>query len=238
MSAVTQAKSRRLWLIRHAQASFGSDDYDVLSKVGHEQSQRLAAWLVAHPDLAFSHVCRGTLRRHKETLAAIELAFSNANRPLPEVVEDEDWNEFDYAGIVRAYATSRLDDLVDAAVRDPSNRRAVHALLAAALREWALGNLNGVAESWQAFGSRIARAREKLQSAPPGKILVVSSAGPIAQCAQAALGCDAERTVALNIALRNTAVSEFRARETWEMQIWNMLPHLSSPADHEVVTYY
>jgi broad specificity phosphatase PhoE len=235
---MAESKSGRIWLIRHAQASFGSDDYDVLSNIGHEQSKRLAAWLVAHPDLSFAHVTRGSLRRHKETLAAIELAFSTAKRTLPAAVEDADWNEFDYEGIVRAYATTRQDDLVDAAVRDPSNRRAVHALLAAALREWALGTLDGVTESWPAFGARVARARERLPSARGGKILVISSAGPIAQCAQAALGCDAERTVALNIALRNTAVSEFRARTGWEMQIWNMLPHLSAPSDHEVVTYY
>ena len=235
---MAEPTSGRIWLIRHAQASFGGDDYDVLSALGHEQAARLAAWLVAHPELSFAHVCRGTLRRHKETLAAIEHAFSMANRALPDTVEDADWNEFEYDAIVRAYASSRNDDLVLAATRDPSNRRAVHALLAAALRDWALGELNDVPETWQTFSARVARARQRLLSAPRGKILVVTSAGPIAQCAQAALGCDAERTVALNIALRNTAISEFRARALWEMQIWNMLPHLSSPADHEVVTYY
>jgi broad specificity phosphatase PhoE len=235
---MAEPTSGRIWLIRHAQASFGGDDYDVLSTLGHEQAARLAAWLVAHPELSFAHVCRGTLRRHKETLAAIEHAFSMANRALPGTVEDADWNEFEYDAIVRAYASSRNDDLVSAATRDPSNRRAVHALLAAALRDWALGELTDVPETWQTFSARVARARQRLLSAPRGKILVVTSAGPIAQCAQAALGCDAERTVALNIALRNTAISEFRARALWEMQIWNMLPHLSSPADHEVVTYY
>ena len=235
---MAEPTSGRIWLIRHAQASFGGDDYDVLSALGHEQATRLAAWLVSHPELTFVHVCRGTLRRHKETLAAIELAFSKANRALPEIAEDADWNEFEYDAIVRAYASSRNDDLVRAAMQDPTNRRAVHALLAAALRDWALGDLNDVPETWQAFGIRVGRARERLLAAPRGKILVVSSAGPIAQCAQAALGCDPERTVALNIALRNTAVSEFRARTRWEMQIWNMLPHLSAPADHEVVTYY
>ncbi|MEP6483814.1 MAG: histidine phosphatase family protein [Rudaea sp.] len=235
---MTASSSKRVWLIRHAQASFGSADYDVLSARGHEQSERLAAWLVSHPELNFAHVVRGTLRRHKETLAAIERAFTSAKREFPASAEDANWNEFDYEAIVRAYASSRDDDLVSAASNDPTNRRAVHALLAAALREWALGQLDGVGETWQAFGARVAAARQRVLSATPGKILVISSAGPIAQCAQAALGCDAERTVALNIALRNTAISEFRVGHGWDMQIWNMLPHLASPADREVVTYY
>ncbi|MEC8667907.1 MAG: histidine phosphatase family protein, partial [Pseudomonadota bacterium] len=30
-----------LYLIRHGQASFGADDYDVLSPIGHEQARAL-----------------------------------------------------------------------------------------------------------------------------------------------------------------------------------------------------
>jgi broad specificity phosphatase PhoE len=62
--------SSRLWLIRHAQASFGSADYDQLSERGEQQAQRLAGWLTADPDLQFAHVVCGTLRRHVQTRAA------------------------------------------------------------------------------------------------------------------------------------------------------------------------
>ena len=235
----TEPTSARIWLIRHAQASFGAENYDALSKRGHEQAERLAAWLVSHPDLEFAHVCRGSLQRHRETLAAIVDAFQKAKRTLPEVREDADWNEFDHDAIVRAYATTHSDDLVQAVVADPGNRRAVHALLAAALSAWARRELDGsLAESWDVFTARIARARERITKLR-GKVLTISSAGPIARCAQAALGCDDEKTVTLNIGLRNTAISEFRCRgDSWDMQIWNMLPHLSAPGDHEVVTYY
>ncbi len=33
-----------LYLVRHGQASFGADDYDVLSDMGYQQSVRLAAF--------------------------------------------------------------------------------------------------------------------------------------------------------------------------------------------------
>ncbi len=237
---MAEAPSARIWLIRHAQASFGAANYDALSPTGHEQAKRLATWLVAHPDLSFAHVVRGNLQRHRETLDAIAHAFAAAARPFPNVIEDADWNEFQHDAIVRAYAQTHDDDLVQAVQKDLTNRRAVHALLAAALGAWSERKLDALLpESWDQFNARVTRARERVAAFPRGKVLVVSSAGPIARCAQAALGCDDEKAVSLNIGLRNTAVNEFRiGAKGWDLQIWNMLPHLSSPADREVVTYY
>jgi len=233
-------RTSRVWLIRHAQASFGSADYDQLSERGEQQAARLAAWLVAHPDLAFAHVVSGTLRRHAQTLAAIEQAFASAGRTLPARVQDEDWNEFQHDVVIRAYIARNGDSPSVTNARDKPDRYNIHALLAAALQAWAAGELDGaVPETWAAFGARVSRARARLESAPPGKVLVVSSGGPITRCAQAALGCDPARTVALNLALRNTAVSEFRdGANGWQLHIWNMLPHLAHPSDREWITYY
>ena len=94
----------RVILVRHAQASFGSANYDQLSERGEQQAQRLAAWLVAHPELNFSHVAAGSLRRHAQTLAAIEQAFTQAQRALPALTQGSDWNEFDHDALIRVYA--------------------------------------------------------------------------------------------------------------------------------------
>jgi len=228
----------RVILVRHAQASFGSANYDQLSERGEQQAQRLAAWLVAHPELDFSHVAAGTLRRHAQTLAAIETAFQRVQRALPALTQDANWNEFDHEALFRAYvARHAADPLLTTAQAD---HRAAHALMRAVLRAWADGELDDdVPENWQTFGARVARARATLNGATRGRVLVVSSGGPIARCAQAALGCDDRRAVTLNLALRNTAVSEFHIdADDWELHIWNMLPHLSAPADREHVTYY
>jgi broad specificity phosphatase PhoE len=230
-------RSSRIWLIRHAQASFGSANYDRLSERGEQQAERLAAWLVAHPDLAFAHVVSGTLRRHAQTLTAIERAFASAGRALPAASRDEDWNEFEHEAVIGAFVARNP---IATSARDQPDRRSIHALLAAALHAWAEGALDGaVPETWAVFGTRVCRARARLESAPRGKVLVISSGGPIARCAQAALGCDGARTVALNLALRNTAVSEFRdGADGWQLHIWNMLPHLAHPSDREWITYY
>ena len=236
--AAAVAPSARLWLVRHAQASFGSDDYDRLSERGEQQAQRLAQWLAADPERHFAHVVSGNLRRHVQSLAPILQAFRDAGRPLPEAEQDADWNEFGHDAVVHAWVAAHANDARVAAARNSADRRNVHTLLAAALHGWAEGELDGaVPETWSEFGARVARARTRLD-AMRGKVLVLSSGGPIARCAQFALGCDATRAVKLNLALRNTAVSEFRGGRAWEMHIWNMLPHLPAAADRGWITYY
>lgn len=233
--------SSRLWLVRHAQASFGSADYDNLSERGEQQARRLAQWLAADPDLQFARVVSGTLRRHAQTLEPIVAAFSAAGRALPQAEQDADWNEFQHEAVVRAWAAAHPDHpLLVATQTNAHDRRTIHGLLAEALHAWARGELDGaVPETWLEFGARVARARARLESLPRGKMLVISSGGPISRSAQFALGCDEQRAVKLNLALRNTALSEFRAHgDTWELQTWNMLPHLASAADKGWVTYY
>ena len=51
-----------LYLVRHGQASFGSDDYDRLSPLGQRQSLRLGEHWRAH-GLHFDAVYTGTLLR-------------------------------------------------------------------------------------------------------------------------------------------------------------------------------
>ncbi|HZP67574.1 MAG TPA: phosphoglycerate mutase family protein [Rudaea sp.] len=230
------AAQRTTWLVRHAQASFGSDDYDRLSERGHRQAEMLGRWLVADRDLAFAQVVSGTQQRHVQTLAALAHAFDAAGRPLPEPVRDPDWNEFDHERVIRAYVRLHPDEPALEAAR-AGDRRAVHALLAAALHAWAADTLDGVPERWEEFAARVARARARLDRAP-GKTLVMTSGGVIARCAQAALGCDTERTVALNLGLRNTALCQFRTSGgAWQLHTWNALPHIA-PDRRDAVTYY
>ncbi|CAN5682201.1 hypothetical protein BH10ACT10_BH10ACT10_28160 [soil metagenome] len=82
-----------LLLVRHGQASWGTDDYDRLSARGEEQSRLLGAALAArgvHPDL----VLRGSMLRHRQTADA---AVAGA-RWEADVEEDAGWDEFDHLG--------------------------------------------------------------------------------------------------------------------------------------------
>ena len=77
-------------LVRHGQASFGAEDYDRLSPLGHQQSAWLGEYFVAH-GMAFDTVWRGQLRRHRETAEGIATAMA-----LPGIAEDARFDEFHY----------------------------------------------------------------------------------------------------------------------------------------------
>src|SRR5215831_11675686 len=57
-------------LIRHAQASFGGDSYDVLSSVGERQSDLVDAALKAR-GFEPTRVAAGTLRRQNDTAGVL-----------------------------------------------------------------------------------------------------------------------------------------------------------------------
>ena len=59
-----------LYLVRHGQASFGADDYDVLSPLGHQQSRRLGEYF-KQKGVHFEAALTGTLNRQVQTFAGI-----------------------------------------------------------------------------------------------------------------------------------------------------------------------
>jgi broad specificity phosphatase PhoE len=67
-----------LYLVRHGQASFGADDYDNLSPLGHQQSQRLGDYF-RERGLQFEAVLMGSLKRHRQTFEGIQAGLQAPN---------------------------------------------------------------------------------------------------------------------------------------------------------------
>ena len=82
-------------LVRHGQASFGAEDYDVLSETGVEQSRMLGRAL-ATQGLAPSAVSHGVMTRQRDTATA--MVEGGGWSVTPEL--DEGWNEFDHVAVV------------------------------------------------------------------------------------------------------------------------------------------
>ena len=225
-------------LIRHAQASWGSVDYDRLSPLGETQAKHLGRWLAADETTAYTKVIRGSMRRHVQTLDAIEAAFIAAGSPLPAAHVDPGWNEFEHEPMLGAYAARHADDANLPAAR-AGDHRAQRAVLMAAVQAWREGRLDGdVAETWSDFGRRVADARARIGAAA-GTVLIVTSGGPMWRCAQAALELDDAGLTKLDLALRNTGISEFqRSMERWHMLSWNELPHLAAAEHRELESHY
>ena len=56
-----------LYLVRHAQASFGAANYDQLSDLGHQQSRWLGEHLALR-GIGFDKLVVGDMHRHHQTM--------------------------------------------------------------------------------------------------------------------------------------------------------------------------
>jgi broad specificity phosphatase PhoE len=162
----------RLLLVRHGQASWDAEDYDVLSTVGWEQSRLLGRALAARgtaPDL----VVRGGMRRHRETTEAV---LEPLERPVPVEV-DEGWDEFDHVAMLAAHPRPFEG-------RRPSKEE-FQAWFETATDRWTGGGHDHeYAESFAAFTDRVGealrRTAERAAERATGTVLVVTSGGPVA----------------------------------------------------------
>jgi broad specificity phosphatase PhoE len=161
-------------LVRHGQASFGAEDYDVLSETGVEQSRMLGAALAAQ-GLAPGALVHGAMRRQRDTASA--LAEGAGWRLRPEV--DRGWDEFDHVAVVSAVSRG------PAAGADLADRRTFQRVFEEATARWSGGaHDTEYDEPWPAF---LGRVREALDRAldRDAVTVAVTSGGPIAAaCAQ------------------------------------------------------
>jgi broad specificity phosphatase PhoE len=69
-----------IYLVRHGQAAFGTDDYDRLTPTGFMQARLLGAYFGLRK-IRFDAVYTGTLRRHGETAQGIFEGSTLGNAP-------------------------------------------------------------------------------------------------------------------------------------------------------------
>jgi len=221
-------------LIRHAQASLGSADYDRLSPLGHRQARLLARRLAdEHGSMAIR--VRGEHRRHRETLAAVAPHRSRIDRDL---------NEYRVDALLRAARddAARLGiDLPDrAAARDPvGHLRDFLDAFPQVLAAWQQGHLDCPENGpWQRFEQRVGEAGQRLQSlaARHGRVLAVTSAGVISTLAATLLERDLVWQRRCNVTLYNAAVTELwrDADGRWQAGCINCIAHLPDRHMHSL----
>lgn len=171
----------RVLLVRHGQASWGADDYDVLSPTGWEQSRLLGRALASRLDPERLLLARGALRRHRETLDGV-VDGAGWSPGAVAVHADEGWDEFDHLGVL-----ARHGDDPDAAAAG-EDRAAFQAWFERSTMAWATGAGSGYAETYEAFLARTEEAlRATVERAGGRDVLVVTSGGVVAAVASALL---------------------------------------------------
>ena len=82
----------KIYLFRHAQASLGSDNYDVLSSKGELQAAELGKYL-CKKKFVFDKISVGTLRRQQHTIEIVSEEYNKSGIPIPIPKVLEDLNE-------------------------------------------------------------------------------------------------------------------------------------------------
>ena len=195
----------QLLLVRHGQASWGADDYDVLSDLGWEQSRLLGRSFKARgivPDV----VVMGDMRRHRETAqACAEAAGWDQSSVEPvETKVDSGWNEYDHVSMLAKVPPPHDGQLT---------KREFQQWIEAGSDRWTDGEHDDYDETFAQFAGRVGGALAALPR--EGTAIVFSSGGPISWTAAALLADDTRARVELwrklNVVCANSGVTRLVA---------------------------
>ena len=219
----------QLYLVRHGQASLGADDYDQLSALGAQQSQRLGEHWRAQ-GLQFDAVITGTLKRHAQTFHGIQQGLGSNHEALlwPGL------NEYDSEAVIRTIQKGPLTKPTT-----PEGYREHFRLLRDGLTQWMAGVVSPQGmPSYVDFVQGVSSALDHVRQNHDGNVLLVSSGGPIATAVAQVLQLSPETSIELNLRIRNSAVSEFSFNPKRHSLIsFNTITHLESPTHKGWITY-
>jgi broad specificity phosphatase PhoE len=213
-----------LLVIRHGQASFGQDNYDVLSELGHRQSAavgdllRSAGW---KPE----RILTGTLNRQKDTLTAMGFGGDHAE-------EHAGLNEYDFADLLNARFAGAVPELVK------GDRKTHFRTLRDTVFGWQEDAFDGAAETYGEFAARVEAARNFATDTDAKRVLVISSGGVIGQMTATALSAPARQMMHLNLQIKNTAMTRFMfSGPMFSLHEFNATPHFMSAETVDLLSY-
>ena len=229
-----------IYMIRHAQASFSSENYDRLSRLGCLQSKILGEYL-NHIGIFFDAIYSGSLERQRHTaeqvLESIPADARSDLRIQPGL------NEYDAKGIVESQVPAMIRDNPKLALdlERIRERRSFQRIFERAMYRWVSGcyDAEGV-EPWKVFRTRVQGAVNSImmENGRGKTIALFTSAGPICVTLQTALGVTDHIAIQLNWQLRNTSVSVFKYSDRGIfLDSYNSLNHLLYKRDSALLTY-
>ncbi len=232
----------QILLVRHAQASFGSADYDRLSELGIEQARLLGEWITKRGrriDLTVT----GSLKRQRETAEACIAILPAVLKPAAGCRREAGFDEYDADEIVARHRPEFADPeiLRRYLVEDGHPRRAFHDLFSAAMKRWMGGDHDAeYRESWTSFCGRCVAALDRLvaEAGRSHTSIVFTSGGPIAAICQHLLELPDHRAFDLNLSLVNGGVTALLYQPgRISLSYLNSFAYLEQTGDGRVITY-
>jgi broad specificity phosphatase PhoE len=220
-------------LVRHAQASFGTGDYDVLSPDGVKQAEELAAE-IARRELRVDRLISGSLARQRETVAPLA-ALTGA-----PVSIDPRWNEYDADDILARYSESTFRLVHQSTGASRATTHEFQVVLEQALHSWiTLTEQAQPTELWRAFYERANAALDHIvgELDRGQTALVCTSGGVLAAICIRLLGAPDQSFVRFNRVTVNAGISKvIHGGRGTTMVSFNEHGHLEKPGG-SLVTY-
>ena len=232
-----------IYLIRHGQASFGADDYDVLSPLGVRQAQVVGQHLV-DLDLRFDRCVSGELLRQQDTARHALAQFSAVGLPVPALETDAAFDEFDAFAVLGALLPGLLPDEPDAiaamhdAAHNPAEFQRIFELIIA---RWLSGTYDTPQlETWLGFVERVQAGLNRLLDLARNQqtIAVFTSGGTITALLHILTQIPASDAFKLTWHIANTSLSllKFQGREV-TLASFNSHAHLQLLKTPSLITY-
>lgn len=228
-----------LYLVRHGQASFGTDNYDQLSPTGREQVRILGTYF-AELGERIDRIYTGSLSRQRETADLLAQALApNA----PPIAVDGAFDEYDSEVILNQFAAS----LTPAQLAEAgwpglhTDRRRFQFFLERAARAWVDAQIEASGMiPWKGFHGRIIAALDNImRSEGRSKTLIVSTSGGVIGTVVAhVMGLANHTGIELNWAVHNASITRLIYNaDKISLSMFNGLPHLDREGRRQLITY-
>lgn len=227
-----------LYLVRHGQASFGTNNYDQLSPLGRQQIELLGEFFATSGE-KIDRIYSGTLQRQRDTARILADSLGHAE----PIVVDEAFDEYDSDVILHRFAAS----LTPAQLQEAgwpelrTDRRRFQLFLERAARAWVEARIEGDDMlPWRDFHGRIKAGLERImRTEGRSKTLILSTSGGVIGTTVAhVLRLSNHIAVELNWAIHNASITRLIYNaEKVTLSMFNALPHLEREGRRQLITY-
>lgn len=232
-----------IFLIRHGQASFGSEDYDKLSGLGLQQAKLAGEYLGRTPNV-IERIVSGTLVRQRQTAEAIAASLERTTQAKLNVQIDARLNEIE-SDLHMEYLVPLLNvppqELQTLRLEAKKSSRAYQKLLRRVFLHWQrLADCPESMESWVEFSGRVtSMLHEALQTGAAGtSTLMITSGGVIATVVQQILRLPATATYPLFEVMQNCSITHLlHDRKQVSLSSFNECSYLRTDNSVDLVTY-
>jgi broad specificity phosphatase PhoE len=232
----------RLFLVRHAQASFLEQTYDKLSPLGETQARLLGEFWSRH-ELVFDRVCSGPCVRQRDTATIVAAAYQKANLVFPNPLVIPEFDEYQGEAVLERSLSALLESdreisslhYAFQASHDPqSRRRTFQKLFETVIGKWVDGEIpSNSVEPWRDFSSRLNSGISAFLAAgaQSERVAIFTSGGPIGLAVQRALDLSSQNALRVSWMAQNCSFSEFLySADRFTLSSFNSVPHLDDPS--------